>query len=155
VITPNELWQEYVESLAEGVVPANNYTAWHFCDNEPCANDLLKLVLDGRKVATCTALWLCQLSGETLPSIGDISIITNWTGDAKCIIRTTDVTIKPFDKVDDHFAALEGEGNQSLKHWREVHWDYFDRQLSQYGKKSESKMPIVCEIFEVIYPGGI
>lgn len=151
MITPEELWQNYMENGASNIDTDQRYSAWHFCDNQRCADELLQLVLNGEKVATSSALWIYKLSGEKPPSQGDISIITNWNGDAKCIIITTDISIIPFAEVDEEFAKQEGEGDKSLEYWRNVHWDYFAKELSRYDYVPHARMPIVCEKFNVVF----
>jgi hypothetical protein len=37
------------------------------------------------------------------------------------------VATVPFEEVSEEFAAIEGEGDGSLRYWREVHWTYFGR----------------------------
>ncbi len=112
------------------------------------------MVLRGRKRATAGSLWVYEDEGETLPQKGDFSVITNWKGEAQCIIRTTDITIKPFNEITESFAVLEGEGNLSLSFWQDAHWHFFARELAQYGREPHWEMPIVCETFECVYPLG-
>ena len=50
-------------------------------------------------------------------------------------------------------AATEGEGDGSLRYWREVHWAYFGRVCKRIRRVPSPRMPIVCERFEVIYRG--
>jgi uncharacterized protein YhfF len=92
------------------------------------------------------------MENEELPAVGDLSIITNWDGEPLCIIETTEVQVKPFDEVDEGFAYDEGEGDQSLAYWREVHWDVFSRECSTIGREPVESMPVVCERFRVIFP---
>ena len=69
-----------------------------------------------------------------------------------CIIETTHVEIVPYEEVSEAFAAVEGEGDGSLRHWREVHWLYFSRECQRLGKEPSLRMPIICERFKVVYP---
>lgn len=75
-----------------------------------------------------------------------------WQGRALCVIETSSVEIVPYDQVGEAFAAIEGEGNGSLRYWREVHWAYFGRQAMRIGGEADPRMPVVCEQFEVVYP---
>nr|WP_257278069.1 ASCH domain-containing protein [Clostridium botulinum] len=43
-------------------------------------------------------------------------MITNFHGDAKCIIKTKHVDVIPFSKVKVEFMFKEGEGDKSLEY---------------------------------------
>lgn len=146
------MWSRFQQAhpeLAEG----RGYTAWHFCDNEQDANELAQLVLEGRKRATAGSLWAYEAEQEALPEPGDLSIVIDWAGEAVCIIRTLAVEVTPFDSVSAEFAATEGEGDCSLEYWRDGHQRYFTRELESLGMQFEPTMPVVCERFEVVFPG--
>ena len=65
-------------------------------------------------------------------------------------VVTTAVQIVPFDEVDAEHARLEGEGDQSLAHWRAVHEDFFTEHAA-HDHGFASDMPIVCQRFEVLH----
>jgi len=150
-----KIWHQYLETQSRVNTPKKGYTSWSFGDSEGLANELLALVLLGKKRASAGSLWVYEHEGEIIPKKGDFSVITNWAGDAKCIIKTKKVTILPFDEITEHFAILEGEGDLSLKFWQDAHWHFFERELAQYDQKPSWKMPIVCEVFECVYPLGL
>ena len=87
-----------------------------------------------------------------LPQVGDLSVITDWTGTARCVIRTSLVEVVAFADVGDEFAAAEGEGDGSLAYWREAHLAAFGRELAGSGRSPGPDMPVVCERFEVVFP---
>lgn len=147
------LWDAY---LASGSADARDaagatYSAWQFGYGVEQGNRLLACVLDGPKRATAGALWTYEAEGEPVPLPGDHSVILDGHGIARCIIRTTRADVVPFDEVDAAFAFDEGEGDRSLKYWRDVHWTYFVRELAGLGREATPDMPIVCERFEVVY----
>lgn len=123
----------------------------HFGDTEEIANSCLKLVLKGKKHATSHSLMGLQFRNEHLPKIGDLTIITDWAGTARCIIRTVAVTLKPFFSITNTYAKTEGEGDGSLDYWKKSHWEYYTRELESFGKTPSESMIVVCEIFEVIF----
>ncbi|MCL4237564.1 MAG: ASCH domain-containing protein [Anaerolineae bacterium] len=125
--------------------------AWYFCDNQADADELGDLVRRGIKTATCSLLWLYEAENERVPEPGDRSIITDWEGRPLCIIETTEVTIRPYDKVDARFAYDEGEGDRSLAYWRTAHWRFFTRECADLGRTPAEDMPLVCERFRVVY----
>ena len=146
-----ELWAAFLAARPDVVGPEDTFTAWHFCDNQADADELADLVVAGRKRATAGALWSYEAEGEPLPRVGDFSVITDWSGAARCVIRTTSVEVVPFDEVTEEFAATEGEGDGSLAFWRDAHWAAFSRELEGTGRSPQPDMPVVCERFEVVY----
>ncbi|WP_193332880.1 ASCH domain-containing protein [Pseudoalteromonas ulvae] len=126
-------------------------SSWHFCDNEVDANACAKLVLDDIKRATSPSLWWFEAHHQPLPQRGDLNVVTNWQGEALCIIETTHVAITPFNEITEQYAALEGEGDKSLAYWRKVHWDYYHRELAGTAFTPTDTMPIVCETFKVVF----
>jgi trigger factor len=54
-------------------------------------------------------------------------------------------------EVDAEFAREEGEGDLSLRYWREAHRNFFSRLLPKIGKEFSEEMPLVCERFRLIY----
>ncbi|MCP4706735.1 MAG: ASCH domain-containing protein, partial [candidate division Zixibacteria bacterium] len=101
--------------------------------------------------ATCGLVWAYEAENEKLPSVGDLSIITNWEGEPLCIIESIEVEINVFNEVDEKFAYEEGEGDRSLAYWRKVHWDYFSRECSNIGREPTETMPLMCERFRVVF----
>lgn len=144
-----QLWNAYLHasggSLSTPVPPA-----WHFCDNEPDANECARLVLAGQKRATTPSLWYFESRRLALPEVGDLEIVTNWDGVAQCIIRTTAVDIVRFCDVTAEYAKIEGEGDGSLVSWKAVHWDYYRRERQGTSYVPDEEMPLVCQCFDVI-----
>ena len=155
-----EMWAAFLSACPKAAASAPPYSAWCFGDDKSAADELAELVRSGRKRATASSLWVYEVQdegegeGEALPQVGDYSVITDWDGRARCVIRTTSVEIVPFESVTPEFAAAEGEGDLSLDHWREVHWAFFTRELRGTGRQPESDMPVVCERFEVVFGAG-
>ena len=87
-----------------------------------------------------------------MPEVGELSIITDWSGKAKCIIKTVVLETVPFNEVTEAFAAAEGEGDKTLGYWRKVHQEVFSQELSELGLKFSEDMPVLCETFEVVWP---
>jgi uncharacterized protein YhfF len=129
------------------------YEAFHFDDNEPSANELAALVLAGTKRATASLLWTLEALDRRMPAPGDLSVMTNWSGEPLCIIETRQIAIVPYEEVTAEFAATEGEGDGSLRFWREAHWAFFGRECARIGRTPDPRMPVVCERFEVAYRG--
>ena len=147
------MWDAFVAARPELAGTDTPYEAWYFCDNEGDANGLAQLARSGRKRATAGDLWSYEEEREPMPKVGDLSVITDWDGDAVCVIRTTSVQIVPFGEVTEEFAATEGEGDGSLEYWRAAHRAVFTRRLAEIGRTFSLDMPVVCECFEVVFGG--
>ena len=145
-------WKSFTASAGSDVT-SRFYEAFHFDDNEPSANELAALVLAGIKRATASLLWTFEATDRRMPAPGDLSVMTNWSGTALCVIETRHVAIVPYNEVTAEFAATEGEGDGSLRYWREAHWAFFGRECKRIGKTPDLRMPVVCERFEVVYRG--
>ena len=144
------LWGDFLDQhleFANDPAPEVGY----FGDNEKDANTLADLVLKDIKRATTHSLLGLQLREEPLPKIGDFFVVTNWKGDAKCIVRTTSVKLIPYFAIHAEHARIEGEGDKSLEHWRKVHWDYYTRELAEFGKRPLESMIVVFERFEKVF----
>jgi uncharacterized protein YhfF len=115
-----------------------------FGDNAELADQLLQLVLTGQKTATCSAA-TDYGRDKPIPRVGDRFVVTNGAGADACVIEITSVFFARFDDVKEEFARAEGEGDLSLKYWRQSHCSYFTRQ----GFFSPD-MILVCERFKLI-----
>lgn len=153
MISLQAFWSAYLDSLAEGD-PARGRPmppAWGFGDGPPMADDLGRLVVEGTKTATCSALWEIEHDGESLPRPGDLSIILDGRGEPICIIETTEVEVRPFNAVDAAFAHDEGEDDRTLASWRAAHRRFFSRTTARIGRAPDETMPLVCERFRVVF----
>ena len=146
-------WQQ-LQATVDDDASVRFLEAFHFCDNEADANDLADLMLQGTKRATASLRWIYEAENEPLPKVGDLSVVTTWDGEPCCVIETIQVDVVPYDQVSEEFAAVEGEGDGSLRYWRDVHWDFFSRECSSLGREPAQNMPVVCERFRVVYTDG-
>lgn len=147
-----KMWKNYLNSINENPEKTDlKYTSWHFCNNEEDANALYKIVLKGIKKATASLYLGYEYDNEEIPKEGNLSIITDWNGNAKCIIETIAVEIVPYNEVTEEFAATEGEGDKSLEYWKRAHWIFFSEEMEKIGKKPVEDMLIVCEKFKVAF----
>jgi uncharacterized protein YhfF len=111
-----------------------------FGDTPELAEELVGLVLAGRKRATC---W--SVSEGELTQIGKRMVVLDGKGKPRAVIETVELTQKRFDQVDAQFAYDEGEGDRSLDYWRQAHRTYFTRRGS-----FAPNMELWCERFRVI-----
>jgi len=132
-------------------VPLQPVDCFHFCDNRADADECARLVVAGIKRATATSVAELALAGQRLPEPGDLSVVTNWNGEALAIICTETVTLRRFDDVDADFARLEGEGDGSLAWWRAAHTAYYQRVLAGQGVAVDGDLMIACETFRRVF----
>ncbi len=133
-------WAEFIQSLAahdprRRVQP----DAFGFGGEGEIADELAALGTCGQKRATASLPVEYTSLNEPLPKAGDLSIILDSKGNPVGIIERTSVDLVPFQTIDEEFAAYEGEGDGSLRYWREAHTWYFNRVCSRLGGNFEEK----------------
>ncbi len=147
-----QYWDSFLSTLSyDSPYHEKKYVAEGFGDHPKLADELGALVVSGIKTGTCSALWEWEAEGNPIPEIGLITIVLNGAGEPICIIETTEVTQRRFNEVNEDFAHSEGEGDLSLRYWREAHTMFFSRILPKFGKEFSEDMPLVCERFQVIH----
>lgn len=127
--------------------------AWAFGATAEHADALLALVLAGTKTGTASSGWDYEATGETPPQVGELSVILDGSSRPRAVIETTAVQTVPFDQVTAAHAFAEGEGDRSLEHWRAVH-ERFWRQHSEDPRGYAPDMPVLCELFRLVYVAG-
>lgn len=145
-----DFWQEFCQ--ASGVNHETPYQVWYFGNSSEMAEKLLELVIEGKKRATAGLTWENEKKPEEAPILNGYSVITDFDGNPKCVIQTTDIQIVPFNEVDAEFAFAEGEGDQSLDYWRAEHWEFFSTACLEIGREPNQEMPVCCEKFNLLYP---
>jgi uncharacterized protein YhfF len=112
-----------------------------FGDSPELADELLELVLIGKKTATC---WATN-EGDKGVVVGKRWIVKDGQGRASAVLETVEVMRRRFGEVDAAFAHDEGEGDRTLADWREAHTDYFTRR-SEFSPDME----LYCERFRLV-----
>jgi uncharacterized protein YhfF len=149
-MTPEKMWNEFLKQ--SGRAEDTPYEAWHFCDDKKSADHLAQLTLKGIKRATASLHANYEQEHTPIPTPGDLSVITDWNGEAVCIIETKSVEVLPFASVTSTHAEIEGEGDRSLSYWRDVHTEYFSREMAELGLSFNEESLVVFEIFSVVHP---
>ena len=122
-----------------------------FGDGQELADELIALVVHGHKRATAAALADYEIDQTSPPRPGQLSVATDGRGNARAVLRTTDVRVGPLSSVDDAFAWDEGEGDRTRATWIEDHENFFRRYLPTIGVEFDPRMATVFERFEVVY----
>jgi uncharacterized protein YhfF len=88
---------------------------------------LVQAILDGEKTATSSLLLEYELDpDETLPVVGERSVVVDSAGRPVAVIETTAVAIVPLGEIDLGFARDEGEGFESVADWRQAHVRFWE-----------------------------
>lgn len=143
----NQMWEAYRRANPKA---PENYEAWAFGDSKEMADELAELVLNGTKTTTASNYTMYK-EDEPLPYVGLHNIVLDGDGRAVAIVETTSVETVPFDEVTEEHAYLEGEGDRTLRYWREAHEDFFKKEFKEVNQEFHNKIPVVCERFKVIF----
>ncbi|MGB7449507.1 MAG: ASCH domain-containing protein [Ornithinimicrobium sp.] len=134
--------------LGRNVAETLQPPAWSFGSSPQEADELLGLVLAGTKTATSSRRADYEADDEALPVPGTLSILLDGREHPRALIRTTEVTVVPFDAVDRAHAEAEGEGSRTLEQWRETHRRFF--APTDASEPFDSRMLVVLERFTVL-----
>ncbi len=146
----NDLWDAFIEIHNEfkcTLIPESYY----FCDNKRDADNLAELVKNKVKTATSSLYVFYELDNEDLPKVDELSIITDFEGNAVAIIQNKRVDILRFSEVTEKLASKEGEGDRSLSYWRRVHKEFFIKYLQKYDLEFDENIKIVYEEFDILF----
>lgn len=143
-------WQRYLTT--SGVDENSLYTDLSsFGDSVELADELLDLILIGRKRATAGSIADYEMAGVSVPKAGDRWIACDGRGVPRVVIETTEVRVGPLSSVDDQFAWDEGEGDRTRDDWLRGHTEYFQRTHADVGLEFHPDIPVAFERFDVVY----
>lgn len=138
---------------AASLPPDTPYQAWFFGDSPALAHELAELVLHGPKRATAGLSEFNDAMPEVKPVAGGYSVITEFDGTPRGVIRTTHFEQRRFAEVDAAFAWDEGEGDRTLADWQAGHRRFFTRELAAHGGRAfDESMRVDLERFELLWP---
>lgn len=131
--------------MPEGPVRLDEYG-----DSPELETELIELIKSGKKRASAALVWSYEFEGMNLPNAGDLEIVVNSAGSPTLLTRIVSVEVVPFSQVTEEHAALEGEGDLSLKYWRQTHWEFFARECAHIARNPTPEMPVLCMRFELL-----
>lgn len=143
-------WDRFLGSLNE-VKPSAPREIACFGDNVELADELISLVLTGKKRATAGSVAEYEHEGSALPQVGERWIACDGTGRPRAVIETTETRVGPLSSVDERFAWDEGEGDRTRADWLRSHTAFFSRRHEALGIPFHSDIPVVFERFAVVY----
>lgn len=144
-----QLWKEFC--AFKNIPESTPYDYWSFGGDGKTPDELLSLVLEGKKFGTASLYEWYEIDEEEIPKVGDYSVITNSQGEAVCVIRDYDVTVREFKKVSEFHGFSEGEEERNLEAWRRIHEEYFNEELEELEKSLSDDDKVVCEKFSLEY----
>lgn len=146
-----KFWEEFCAANPQ-VSADEPYQSWYFGNSPEMAAELADLVMIGKKFATASLAAVNEIKPDEAPVPNGYSVVTDFFGEPRCVIQTVEIRHLPFDEVDAQFASDEGEGDQSLEYWREVHHAYFTREAAGLGIVFNERSPVCCERFRLLHP---
>ena len=147
--TVTAFWNAYCD--ARGVA-AQDYDVCRMGSSAAMGNELLDLILGGRKRATAYLLRDVEQGGEKLSRVGGHVVVVDGSDRPRAIWRTRTVEVKPLDHVDPAFAWDEGEGDRTRDGWLAIHRRYFAARAANEGFTFDESMPAVFERFILVWP---
>jgi uncharacterized protein YhfF len=147
-----EMWREYVAAHPAAVAAGVEHTVEQLGDSAELADDLLGLVLSGRKRATATLVADFAADGQPLPRMGSHWVACDGAGAPRAVLRTVELRIGPLDSVDDAFAFEEGKDDRAWESWLREHTRYFRRVCAARGEDWSAEQGIVFERIRVVWP---
>lgn len=121
------------------------FECFAFGDNPKMADELLALVLSGKKTATVSVV----LENEQSPSVGDCSLVLDGCGNPACVIKTVHLETVKFCDLTWDMVKLEGE-DETFEQWKAGNIRYWTRDAEKRGYTFTEQTPITFECFEVI-----
>ncbi len=149
---PHEVHEFWDRVKAETGIEGSFQDAWGFGDSPDLMDELLELVLSGRKRASCNLLRETEIEGWPRTEVGAYNIVLDGRGTPRAVIRTVSFQQVPFRDVTVEHALLEGEGDGTLEDFRREHTRYYRRVGERLGFRFSEDMEVEMEVFELVYP---
>lgn len=116
-----------------------------FGDSPEMADELLALVLSGKKTATVSVI----LESDQKPNVGDLSLVLDGRGNPACVIKTVHLETVKFCDLTWDMVKLEGE-DETFEQWKAGNIRYWTRDAARRGYTFTDQTPITFERFEVV-----
>ena len=116
-----------------------------FGDSPEMADELLALVLSGKKTATVSVVF----ESDQKPNVGDLSLVLDGRGNPACVIKTVHLETVKFCDLTWDMVKLEGE-DETFEQWKAGNIRYWTRDAARRGYTFNDQTPITFERFEVV-----
>ena len=121
------------------------FECFSFGDSPEMADELLALVLAGKKTATVSVV----LEDEQTPSVGDLSLVIDGHGNPACVIKTVHLETVKFCDLTWDMVKREGE-DENFEQWKSGNIRYWTRDAAKRGYTFTDQTLITFERFEVV-----
>lgn len=148
-MTKEELWNEFCQK--RNIDRETEHEAWAFCGGGPFADELGRLVLEGKKFGTASLYQEFIEAGESLPKVKDYSVLLDQYNNAYAIVSETSVEVKTFGEISDYHGYSEGERDRDLVSWRDIHANYWKTDFERLNISFSKDVLVVAEKFTVEY----
>lgn len=113
-------------------------------------DELLTLVLAGKKTALFSSYSTFAIDNEPLPVSGELYLVLDRAGQPQCVIEFENIQILPYNEVTWEMAKLEGE-DENLDAWKERQQEYLEEEGNILGFDFSPDIKLVFQEFKVIY----
>lgn len=125
--------------------------AYGIGDTPELKQELLDLVLEGKKRASTSLVKESEIEGWPLPEVGQYNIILDGSDKPAAVIKTVSVRRCRFSEVDEEHAYWEGEDERTLESYIREHTKYYRRRGEALGFEFTPDMEVVLDRFEMMY----
>ncbi|MCQ2583224.1 MAG: ASCH domain-containing protein [Treponema sp.] len=145
----DEYWQKFLSDT--GRSPDERCSGDLFFEAKGfVGNELLSLVLAGKKTAFFTSYATFAIDGEPLPVSGELYIVVDKNNQPQCVIEFANIQVLPYNEITWEMAKLEGE-DENLEAWREKQREYLEDEGAVLGFDFTPDIRLVFQNFRVIY----
>ena len=145
----DEFWNDFLKATGrdeeERCAGDLNFEAKGFV-----ADEMIALVLSGKKTAFFTSWSTYAIDQEPVPVSGELYLVLDRNEKPVCVIETQSVQVIPFNEVTWEMAKLEGE-DESLEVWREKKQEYLEEEGDIMGFEFTPDIKLVFQTFNVVY----
>jgi len=126
--------------------------AWGFGDTPEVKQELLDLILEGKKRASTNLLIESELAGYPSSGVGQFHIILDGNDVPTAVIQTVSLRKAKFNDIDEDHAYWEGEEDRTVESYLKEHVKYYTRVGKTLGFIFHEDLEVEFERFELIYP---
>ena len=126
--------------------------AYGIGDTPELKQELLNLILDGKKRASTSLVKESKIESWPEPEVGQYNIILDDSDMPAAVIRTVSIRRCRFSDVDEEHAYWEGEDERTLDSYIREHTKYYTRRGAALGFEFTPDMEVILDRFELVYP---
>ena len=145
----DEYWERFLKETGrdsdERCAGDLNFEAKGFVGDE-----LISLVVGGKKTAFFSSYATFAIDGEPLPVSGELYIVVDRADNPRCVIELQSVEVIPFNEITWEMAKQEGE-DENMTDWRNKEQEYLEEEGAVLGFSFAPDIKLVFQTFRVVY----